>query len=81
MIICVLLTVACLLQQCPPGTICRVCKETNEAYCEHSCAVDNGGCLEGSQCAEVEVPTCNPGQCSSRVNTTCSGNCIINVYV
>ena len=76
----------CLLvteeQQCPPGTIRRICKETNEAYCEYSCAIDNGGCPEGSQCVEVGVPTCNPGQCCSPVNITCpSGNCIINDYV
>ena len=75
---CVLITVACLSKQCPTGTKCRICKATNETYCEYSCAVDNGGCPEGSQCAEVAVPTCNPGQCCSRVNITCSGNCIIN---
>ena len=79
--ICVLITVACLLQQCPTGTICRVCEETKEAYCEYSCAVHNGGCPGGSKCAEVAIPTCNPGQCCSRVNVTCSGNCIINNYV
>ena len=81
MIKCVFKTVACLLQQCPPGTICKICDKTNEAYCEYSCAADNGGCPEGSQCAEVNVSTCNPGQCCSPVNINCSGNCIINAFV
>ena len=76
--ICVLITVACLSKQCPTGTICTICEETNVTYCEYSCDVDNGGCPEGSQCAEVAVPTCNPGHCCSRVNITCSGDCIIN---
>ena len=76
--ICVLLTV---VQRSPNKTICRICEETNEIYCEYSCTVDNGGCPRGSQCAEVDVPTCNPGQCCSHVITTCSGNCIINHYV
>ena len=78
MVICVLITV---VPQCPPGSIRKICEETNEAYCEYTCAVDNGGCPDGSQCAEVAVPTCNPGQCCSRVNITCSGNCNINDYV
>ena len=76
--ICLLVTE---VQQCPLGTIRKICKETNETYCEYSCAADNGGCPEGSQCAEVAVPTCNPGQCCSPVNITCSGNCSINDYV
>ena len=70
---CVLITV---VQECPPGTIQRICEETKEAYCEYSCAVDNGGCPAGSQCVEVDVPTCKPGQCCSHVNINCSGNCI-----
>ena len=57
--------------------MCKKCNNTNETYCEYSCTVDNGGCPEGSQCSEVAVPTCNPGQCCSRINVTCSGNCII----
>ena len=77
---CVSITVACLLRECPPGTICRICEETGEAYCEYSCAVDNGGCPEGVRCTEVEVPTCDPGQCCSHVNVTCSGNCIMHDY-
>ena len=81
MMICVLITAACLSQQCPTGTICRVCEETGKAYCEYSCAVGNGGCPEGAQCAEVAVPTCKPDQCCSHVNITCSGNCITNDYV
>ena len=79
--ICVLITVACLSQQCPAGAMCKICEETNETYCEYSCTVDNGGCPRTSQCAEVAVPTCNPGQCCSHVNITCSGNCIINDHV
>ena len=76
-----LITLACLLKQCPPGTRCRVCDETKQAYCEYSCAANNGGCPEGDRCAEVTIPDCEPGQCCSRVNVTCSGNCIINDYV
>ena len=76
--ICVLVTEAL---RCPPGTIRRICEETNETYCEYSCTVDNGGCPEDAQCVEVAVPTCNPGQCCSCVNITCLGNCIINNYV
>ena len=68
--ICVLITVE---QHCPPGTIRRICEETNETYCEYSCDIDNGGCAEGFQCEQVKVPTCNPGQCCSRYNITCSG--------
>ena len=79
--ICVLITVACLSKECPSGAECERCNKTNEAYCEYSCDIDNGGCPEDSQCAQVVVPTCSPDQCCSRVNITCSGNCIINDYV
>ena len=61
----------CLSLQCPNGSRCRVWNETGEPYCEYSCAVSNGGCDEGSQCIEVDVPTCSPGQCCSPVNITC----------
>ena len=76
--ICVLVTA---VLDCPPGTIPRICEENNEKYCEYSCAVDNGGCPEGTQCAEVVVPTCNPGQCCSRFSINCSGKWIINDHV
>ena len=74
--VCILYTLvakslACLSVQCPNGSRCKVLNETGETYCEYSCAVDNGGCHEGSQCIEVDVPTCSPGQCCSPVNITC----------
>ena len=65
-----------MLKQCLRGSICKICNETRGAYCEYTCAVDNGGCDEGSQCVEVAVPTCSPGQCCSPVNSTC-----ISTYV
>ena len=71
--ICILITVACLSHQCPPGSRCEICKETGLPYCVFSCAIDNGGCEVGNQCAEVAVPSCMPGQCCSPVNITCSG--------
>ena len=79
MMICVLIAVGCLSKQCPTGSECRICEETKQAYCEYSCAFNNGGCPEDTQCSEVAVPTCNPGQCCSQFNITCSGNCITNV--
>ena len=69
----ILITIACLLRPCPPGSECRICEETGETYCVYSCAIDNGGCADGEQCAEVAVPTCEPGQCCSPVNITCGG--------
>ena len=68
-----LLTIACISQPCSPGSECRVCNATSEAYCVYSCAIDNGGCDEGKQCLQMDVPTCNPDQCCSPVNITCSG--------
>ena len=62
---------ACISTQCPRGSVCNVCNETRRAYCEYTCAVNNGGCDEGSRCIEVDIPTCSPGQCCSPVNTTC----------
>ena len=64
---------ACTQFPCPRGSVCKVCNDTREAYCEYTCADDNGGCDEGSQCIEVDVPTCSPGQCCSPVNITCQG--------
>ena len=66
-------TIACISQTCPPGSECRVCNATGEAYCVYSCAIDNGGCDEGKQCLQMDMPTCNPDQCCSPVNITCSG--------
>jgi len=51
-----------------------VCNETHLPYCEYSCTIDNGGCDQNEQCTEVDVPTCNDGECCSPVNTTCQGN-------
>ena len=73
---CTLIDVACLLRRCPPGSICRTCNEIGRAYCEYSCAVDNGGCDKGSQCVQENVPTCYPDQCCSSVNITCEGKII-----
>ena len=69
----VFINVACLLRRCPPGSICRICGETGRAYCEYSCAVDNGGCNEGNRCLQQNVPTCNSDKCCSPVNITCQG--------
>ena len=69
------------MHSCPPGSECRVCNATGEAYCVYSCDIDNGGCAEGNQCAEVAVPSCNHGQCCSPVNIACSGKCIMYAYV
>ena len=67
-----LVHVACLVRRCPLGSTCRICDET-AVYCEHSCAVDNGGCDEGNRCVQQNVPTCNPDRCCSSVNITCQG--------
>ena len=64
------ISVACVGVQCPFGSRCRLWNETRTPYCEYSCDVDNGGCGE-SQCIEVNVSTCTPGQCCSPVNVTC----------
>ena len=70
-----------MLQPCPSGSECRICNATGETYCVYSCAIDNGGCAEGEQCAEVAVPTCQPGQCCSPVNITCGGKHIMYDYI
>ena len=69
-------SVACILSPCPNGSMCKICSETGIRYCEYTCVVDNGGCDEGSQCIEVDVPECSPGQCCSPVNITCQGTYI-----
>ena len=69
-----IIIVACLSNKCPPGSHCKVCNETHLPYCEYSCTIDNGGCDQNEQCTEVDVPTCNDGECCSPVNTTCQGN-------
>ena len=50
-----------------------MCNATGLPYCEYSCAVDNAGCGEGRQCAEVDMPSCDSDQCCSSVNITCQG--------
>ena len=77
---CILITIVCLIHSCPPGSECRVCNASGEAYCVYSCVIDNGGCAEENQCAEVEVPACCHGQCCSPVNITCSGKCIVYTH-
>ena len=67
----IFLCIACRSVQCPNGSRCRVWNGTRLTYCEYSCDIDNGGCANESQCEEVDVPTCSPGQCCSRVNVTC----------
>ena len=50
----------------------RVHNETGQPYCEYSCSYENGGCAEGRQCVEIDVP-CNSGECYSPTNVTCVG--------
>ena len=71
------ISIACILSPCPPGSICRVCNDTREAYCVYTCADDNGGCDPGNRCIEVNVPTCSPDQCCSPVNITCQSMLIM----
>ena len=65
------ISVACILSPCPRGSISKVCNKTRTKYCVHTRDVDNGGCDAGSQCVEIDVPACSPGQCCSPVNITC----------
>ena len=55
---------ACIGFVCPRGSICRVCEQNGNAYCEFSCSIDNGGCPSESTCAESGV-ACPTGQCCS----------------
>ena len=72
-------TCACFIAcSCPPGSNCTICEATGERYCNYSCAIDNGGCTDAEQCTEVAVPDCNPGECCSPVNVTCSGKHFIS---
>ena len=75
------LTVACILKPCPAGSTCKICNTTGLPYCVYSCGTDNGGCDEGNQCIEVDVPTCNPDQCCSSVNVTCGGKIHVCMYI
>ena len=77
MIYTIIITIACLLRPCPPGSKCRICEKTGEPYCVNSCACDNGGCPEGQRCVEVANQHCSPGQCCSPVNVSCSGKHIM----
>ena len=63
---------ACTGFACPNGSICRECAKTGMPYCEYSCSINNGGCLEGTTCRETPI-MCPPGQCCSSVNVTCEG--------
>ena len=71
--------IACILQPCPTGSNCTICEATGERYCNYSCAIDNGGCTDLEQCTEVAVPDCNPGECCSPVNVTCSGKHLLAI--
>ena len=65
------------MQLCPPGTIYTTCEATGKHLCVPSCANNNGGCDEDEICTEVQNPDCEPGQCCSPINVTCSGKCFI----
>ena len=71
-------TIACLLQPCPPGTICTTCEATGERLCVQSCSNNNGGCAEDEICTEAPNPDCEPDQCCSSVNVICSGKHVIH---
>ena len=60
MLKCVLISIEC----CPAGLTRRVCDEAGTiSCCEYSCAIDNGGCDEGSCCEEVTNPSNNTSDC------------------
>ena len=68
------ISIVCSVYNCPPGSECNVCNETGLPYCEYSCAIDNGGCGEGVNCIEENIPSCNFGECCSPVKINCEGN-------
>ena len=61
----------CLSKQCDMGSSCRVFQDTDEAYCEPSCDLDNGGCGRYRKCELINV-TCPQAPCPPLVN--CLGN-------
>ena len=52
----------CADHECPRGSTCKVYEPTNEAYCDPSCELDNGGC-EFSQTCELETVQCVRAPC------------------
>ena len=57
------------IECCPAGSIRRVCDTIS--CCEYSCAIDNGGCEEGSRCVQETNPSNNTNDCCQSVNITC----------
>ena len=72
---------------CPAGSERRVCNETDTiSCCKSSCAIDNGGCEEGSRCVEVTNPSSNTSDCCPSVtckksNETLHHGVYIHLYV
>ena len=62
---------------CPRGKVCRLHQPTNEAYCDPSCDVDNGGCASDQICSVTSNVTCTTPPCLSVVE--CSGLSVINI--
>ncbi|XP_064399010.1 mucin-2-like isoform X2 [Halichondria panicea] len=55
----------CSTVRCEAGYSCEVYEPTNEAYCEPSCGLSNGGCSLGTHCILRLDPECKDGPCPS----------------
>ncbi len=61
----------CAYTECASNHSCRVSEITGEALCEPSCALNNGGCLEGQACS-IEEYECYPQPCDNYRNFRCT---------
>lgn len=65
----------CIGVSCDRGSSCKVDDETGEAFCEPSCKLDNGGCLDNQTC-ELQTVQCVRAPCLPVVNCIDISECI-----
>jgi len=67
----VIVVIECRDIECPRGSQCKVYESTNQAYCQPSCDIDNGGCFTNQTCSLNNVTCQTPSPCPPVVQ--CSG--------
>ena len=63
--VCCFIIDPCARFKCENGYVCKVHGPTQEAFCEPSCDLINGGCPEGTHCRLREDMECEEGPCPS----------------
>ena len=63
--------------ECPRGSACKVYEPTNEAFCDPSCELDNGGCNSNQAC-ELDQVNCVRAPCPPEVVCTDVGKTVVD---